>query len=115
MVFIPAGMNHCPLKLNRVDKPIFHFSVVTGSSYIQQEKAVKPSVPRPGLSRHIVTTLQIPEHRKKTQKEYTKYASQILWLDKDVVPGAFNMNTAWYLKAARTLEDKPHTHTSAGR
>jgi len=27
VVFIPAGMEHCPLKIRRIDKPIFHFAV----------------------------------------------------------------------------------------
>jgi hypothetical protein len=33
MIFVPAGMNHCPLIIRRVDRPIFHFSVVTGGEY----------------------------------------------------------------------------------
>ena len=33
MIFIPAGMKHCPLILRRVDKPIFHFSTVTDTTY----------------------------------------------------------------------------------
>lgn len=33
MIFIPAGMKHCPLILRRVDKPIFHFSTVTENTY----------------------------------------------------------------------------------
>ena len=36
MIFVPAGMKHCPLILKRVDRPIFHFSTVTGGQYIQQ-------------------------------------------------------------------------------
>lgn len=36
MVFVPAGMKHCPLIIRRVDRPIFHFSTVTGGKYIQQ-------------------------------------------------------------------------------
>ena len=27
---------------------------------------------------------------------YSKFAKRILWMDGDVVPGAFQMNTAWY-------------------
>jgi hypothetical protein len=27
MVHIPKGLVHCPLKINRVDRPIFHFSM----------------------------------------------------------------------------------------
>ncbi len=37
MIFIPAGMRHCPLVLRRVDMPIFHFSTVTGKIYETKE------------------------------------------------------------------------------
>ena len=33
MIFCPAGMPHMPLKFNRVDRPIFHFSVVMEQKY----------------------------------------------------------------------------------
>ena len=33
LVFLPAGMEHCPLYINRVDRPIFHFSIVMESKY----------------------------------------------------------------------------------
>ena len=33
MIFVPAGVKHCPLKLRRVDRPMFHFSVVTSGQY----------------------------------------------------------------------------------
>jgi hypothetical protein len=61
-------------------------------------------------SQYVVTELKEPEERKKLAAAYNKYAKRILWMDKDVVPGAFNMNTSWYLKASMTIDDKPHTH-----
>jgi hypothetical protein len=33
LVFIPKGLQHCPLTFTRVDKPIFHFSVGPGNMY----------------------------------------------------------------------------------
>lgn len=30
------------------------------------------------------------------QEIYRKFAKRILWIDDDVCPGAFQMNTAWY-------------------
>src|SRR4030043_1531986 len=45
MVFIPAGMNHCPLIIRRVDRPIFHFSTVTGGSYIQRKTEDNSNMP----------------------------------------------------------------------
>jgi hypothetical protein len=62
--------------------------------------------------KYVITDLKEPEDKKKIAPLYNKYARRILWMDKNVVPGAFNMNTAWYLKAGPTLDDKPHTHTT---
>lgn len=33
IAFIPAGTKHCPLKIRRVDKPIFHFTAGIGKKY----------------------------------------------------------------------------------
>jgi len=33
LLFAPAGIKHCPLVIWRVDRPIFHFSIVTGGTY----------------------------------------------------------------------------------
>jgi len=40
LIFVPAGMKHCPLLIKRVDRPIFHFSTVTKGQYkyIPEEK-----------------------------------------------------------------------------
>jgi hypothetical protein len=33
LVYIPANMKHCPLRHLRMDKPLFHFTMGTGSEY----------------------------------------------------------------------------------
>lgn len=33
LAFIPAGTEHCPLNIRRVEKPIFHFVAGTGKIY----------------------------------------------------------------------------------
>jgi mannose-6-phosphate isomerase-like protein (cupin superfamily) len=34
LVYIPAGVNHCPMHIRRADRPIFHFSTgMTGKAY----------------------------------------------------------------------------------
>ncbi len=110
MVFIPGGMNHCPLFIRRINRPIFHFSTVTGGSYIKQKSTLRPAAPKTNLSNYLVTELKEPPEKKKIAKEYSQYAKRLLWLDRDLVDRAFHMNTAWYQKAAATLDDKPHTH-----
>ena len=34
LVFVPKGVEHCPLSFVRVDRPIFHFTAGTGGKYI---------------------------------------------------------------------------------
>jgi hypothetical protein len=63
-------------------------------------------------SKYIVTELKEPDSKKRIEAEYATFAKRILWLDDSVVEGAFHMNTAWYLKAADTLESSPHVHDS---
>ncbi len=38
LIFVPPGMKHCPLIMRRVDKPVFHFSTVTGGQYVLDAK-----------------------------------------------------------------------------
>ncbi len=109
MVFIPAGLKHSPLLVKRVDKPFFHFSVITAGKW-DTDTLRESHKPESDYGKYVVTELKEPEEKKKIAPLYNKYAKRILWLDKDAVPGAFHMNTAWYLKAAATLDDKPHTH-----
>jgi hypothetical protein len=34
LVFVPRGLEHCPLIFNRVGTPVVHFSVLTGGQYL---------------------------------------------------------------------------------
>ena len=60
--------------------------------------------------KYIVTELKIPESKQKLADVYARYAIRILWMDDNVVDGAFHMNTSWFLKASATTENVPHTH-----
>jgi len=33
LAYAPAGMKHCPLKIRRVDRPIFHFAAGLSTKY----------------------------------------------------------------------------------
>ena len=88
---------------------MIHFSVVTSSEYIMKEDGWK-ALRLPATEIMLFTELKMPPEKKAIEKDYNKYARRILWMDEHVVPGAFHMNTAWYLKAAPTLENVPHVH-----
>lgn len=61
-------------------------------------------------AKYVVTELKMPESKKLIDAAYSKYARRILWMDDEVVDGAFHMNTSWFLEVAQTLEDRPHAH-----
>ena len=37
LVFIPAGVKHCPLKINWIERPIFHLGGSTSHTYTKKE------------------------------------------------------------------------------
>src|SRR4030042_559420 len=58
--------------------------------------------------KYIVTDLKIPEHVQEEAAEYAKRATRVLWLDDNVVEGAFHVNCSWYLTEKPTT--LAHTH-----
>jgi len=68
------------------------------------------TMPKTKYGQYVVTELKIPPEKQRIAAEYAKFATRILWLDENVVPGAFHMNTAWYLKPNTAVEPKSHTH-----
>jgi len=37
LVFIPAGVKHCPLKINRIDRPMFHLGGSPSHDYVKKD------------------------------------------------------------------------------
>lgn len=60
-------------------------------------------------AKYIVTDLVLPEEMKAGAADYAKWATRILWLDEDVVPGTFQVNCSWYRKPTDTPATA-HTH-----
>ncbi len=67
-------------------------------------------MPKTKYGHLIVTELKMSPEKQAIDKDYRKYARRILWMDENVVPGAFHMNTAWFHTAAKALENVPHVH-----
>ena len=63
-------------------------------------------------SQYVVQTLQCPQTGDEAfQQMYSRFAKRILWMDGNVVPGAFQMNTAWYCAVPERDPIFPeHTH-----
>ena len=48
--------------------------------------------------KYVVTELKTPDFPTEFVERYKEFATRILWMDENVVPGAFQMNCSWYLK-----------------
>jgi hypothetical protein len=65
--------------------------------------------------KYIVTELQTPKRfTPEFNAAYATWAKRVLWLDNDVVPGAFQINCSWYCSPpqVKTGEAFAHTHDS---
>ena len=47
-------------------------------------------------AQYFLQTLRNPPMDEEFKKIYEKFAHRILWIDGSLVPGAFQMNTAWW-------------------
>ena len=47
--------------------------------------------------KYIITKLQAPDFGAAVTKSYNKFAKRILWIDDNLLEGAFQMNCSWYL------------------
>jgi hypothetical protein len=63
--------------------------------------------------KYIVQELCVPDEMGEASKLFYKtFATRILWMDSHVVPGAFQMNTAWWSKPQpRDPLFEGHVHT----
>jgi hypothetical protein len=108
MVFVPAGLKHCPLIIKRADKPIFHFSVLTSGTW--DTASLNETHPAESdYSHYVVTELKAPVFKPEFVENYKKFATRVLWMDKNVCPGAFQMNVSWYCQPARHATEA-HSH-----
>ena len=120
MVYIPAGMKHCPLKHISIDRPIFHFTMGPGTMYTW-EGAKEKSPEFKDKSKYFIygdkPNLKLPEFRHPIPPER---ALRLFYLDSEVVPGAnFYAEALWFWPRKMELKPgeipkgspEPHTHS----
>ena len=60
--------------------------------------------------KYILTDLKLPKEVQERQAEYSKRATRILWLEDEIIEGAFSVICSWYWKATETEGTPSHTH-----
>ena len=119
LVYIPAGMKHCPLHFRRMDRRMFHFSL--GSSQVYEATVIDGDGEYAGqdLSKYFVyqdkPNLELPGYRHDIPRDV---AHRVVYLDSEVVPGAnFYAEAVWFWPGKRPPPQpgdepgvKPHAH-----
>ncbi len=63
--------------------------------------------------KHIVSELKTNRFSPEYAAEYAKWATRVLWMDNQVVDGAFQMNVSWYLRPPQEDTPMAHAHSHA--
>jgi quercetin dioxygenase-like cupin family protein len=90
LVYIPAGMRHGPIRINKIERPIWQYVLGSGPKY-ECDENVKDT-PKLGidLSKLFIYNYQkpnLPDYRAKSE-EKPGYHDHISFLDGNVVEGA---------------------------
>lgn len=62
--------------------------------------------------KYIQTDLVLPTHTKELDEQYryNERATRILWLEDEIIKGAFSVICSWYWKATEEEGSPSHTH-----
>ncbi|MFC1900195.1 hypothetical protein ACFLYN_01235 [Chloroflexota bacterium] len=60
--------------------------------------------------KYILTELKTPPDVQERAAEYAKRATRILWLEDEVIEGAFSVIASWYWKATEQEGSPSHVH-----
>ena len=59
---------------------------------------------------YIITEMNLPEYKQKSDAAYPGKANHIAWLDKDIIKGAFYLECLWFLQGSEANRVEAHTH-----
>ncbi len=123
LVYIPAGMKHCPLTLREVNRPLFWFTLAPISRYgrtnltgdqatPRQPSRFVPPLPDAAGSRYAryIITRPKPRVNEKPPEELTARVNRVVSLDSEISPGAFYADFVWVWSGDLTIATEPHTH-----
>ncbi|MBN2038664.1 MAG: hypothetical protein JW864_01385 [Spirochaetes bacterium] len=107
ILYIPAGMKHTPVNMNRLDRSIFHFSMGFTDSYYHDVLLNKGGEyeGRTGMSKYLINgdkfaSLELPSYRKELPEGFVHRVTQI---NGDILPeSSVHAETCWIYPESKT-------------
>lgn len=115
LVFIPRGLKHCPVRFKKVEKPLWFMTLSPMSMYSRKvEELARPVTEVPGRKylEYIVSEMRkrgLPQPPKDLPPGVPRM-TRILYLDDEVVRGAFYMECVWFGEGSGPGSPPAHTH-----
>ena len=119
LIFVPAGVKHCPIRFNRVDSPILFFTFSMATTYqrtptkFTEEKAAERNFEK-YISYDVNPNKVSPEALKRREENNKKIGSTVAGtrlLDLDRVTGSFYTDFVWLWKgSAKGNSEVEHSH-----
>jgi hypothetical protein len=121
LIFVPAGTRHCPIRFNRIDKPVFFVTIAPVKRYSRRAEGgeTTAAVARESAApKYTIIT--------KTKERFTVAASgggapppppnpslksaRVLHLEDDVAKGSFYVDFVWIYEGTGQAPAPEHTH-----
>ncbi len=122
LVYIPAGVPHCPLFYDRIDKPIFFVAISPTKQFTRTELDFDinvPAPPRPAEPRYtIITETKERFHVAASgadsppppPRDPRLKSTRLLHLEDDIAKGAFYVDFVWIWEGTGAAPAPEHTH-----
>ena len=121
MIFLPAGTRHSLPIFKDVKRPVFHFSTCPIPEYTRDlkdengtEKPIKEDIVMDNggeYGKYIIQHVHVPSYfTEHDRQNFDSFAKRIIYMDSEVVPGAFMMGASWYYRPIPDGGPGEHTH-----
>ncbi|MCK4274200.1 MAG: hypothetical protein KAW90_04860 [Dehalococcoidales bacterium] len=125
LIFIPAGIRHCPIRFNRIDQPVFFVTISPAKRYSRISEDGKASLAtseiKPGKNlaapkytiitetkdRFTVAASGTPPPRPTNS---TLKSARILHLEDDMAKGSFYVDFVWIYEGSGAAPAPEHSH-----
>ncbi len=116
LIFVPAGVPHCPYYFKRVDRPIFFVTISPSGKYTQERKAAASAgdAARCTIVTEVKKLFSVAasgnDMPPPPPPNPNLKSARVLHLEDDVARGAFYVDFVWIYQGTGAAPAPEHTH-----
>jgi hypothetical protein len=120
LIFVPAGVEHCPILFNRIDRPVFFVTISPIKKYTRKAEETKatpapnnPSTPRYTIIDHTKERFTVAASGGSTPpppRDPRLKSTRILHLEDDMAKGSFYVDFVWIWEGTGQAPAPEHNH-----